>query len=69
MGYAPPKIIPTTHQNNNAIVESGTTGHFLKTTNICMNRKLTKSPLSVALPDGSQIISTHTGMLSLPILP
>ena len=34
-----------------------------------MNRKLTKSPLSLTLPDEIQIKSKHTAMISLPNLP
>ena len=69
MADDPPKIIPSTHQDNNAIVDSKTTGHFLQATIVCMNRKVTKSPLSAALPDGSRIKSTHTAMLYLFNLP
>ena len=61
---APPKIIPPTHLDNSEIVNSGNTVHFLQATSVCMNRKLTHSPLLVTFPDGSQIQWTHTAMLS-----
>ena len=48
-----PKITLPNHQENNAIVDSGPTGHFLQETSVCMNRKVTNSPLSSALPDVS----------------
>ena len=69
MDYAPPKIIPPTNQDNNAIVDSGNNGHYILDESVCMNLKLTKSLLSVALPDGSQIKLTHTDMLLLTNLP
>ena len=31
------KIIPPTHPNNNAIIDSGTTGHFPQDTSVWMN--------------------------------
>ena len=42
MADTPPRIIPPTHQDNNAIVYSGTMGHLLQATNVCTNRKVTK---------------------------
>ena len=46
---APTKIIPPNHHYNNSIVYSGTTVHFLQATSACINRKLTRSLLPVAL--------------------
>ena len=69
MADTPPKVIPPTHQDNNEIVDSGTTGHFLQFSSVYMNRRLTKSLLSVALPYGSRIKLTHTTILSCPNLP
>ena len=66
---APTKIIPPTHIDNNAIVNSGTTGNFPQATSIWMNLKLTNYPLSVTLTDGSRIKLTHTAMLSLQNFP
>ena len=65
----PTKIIPPTHLDNNAFVNSGTTGHFPQSSSVWMNHKLTKYPLSVTLPDGSRIKLIHTAMLSLQNLP
>ena len=69
MADAPPKIIPPNHQENDSIVNSGTNGNFLQDISVCMNRRFTKSPLSLALPYGSQIKLTHTTMLYLLSLP
>ena len=66
---SPLKMILQTHQDNNTIFNSVTTGHFLKATSVCINRKLTKSPLSVALPDVSRINFTHTALFSPVNLP
>ena len=65
MADAPTKIIPPTHPDKNAIVDSVTTAHFTQATSVWINRKLTKYPISVTLSDGSWIILTHTAMLSL----
>ena len=69
MDHAPTKIIPPTHPDNNAIVNSGTTGNFPQATSVWMNWKLTKYLLSLTLPYESQIKFTHTTMLSLQNLP
>ena len=38
MADAPTKIIPPTHQDNNAIFYSGNTGNFIQSTSVCMNQ-------------------------------
>ena len=65
MADTPTKMIPPTHPDNDAIVNSGTTRHFPQATSVWINRKLTKYPLSVTPPYGSRIKLTHTAMLSL----
>ena len=65
MADFPPKIILPIHSDNNPIVESGTTIHFIQATSACTNRKLTKSPHSVTLLYYRQNKLTHTAMLSL----
>ena len=65
MANDPPKIIPSNHQDNNKIFNIGTTGHFIQANSVCMNQKVTNSPLSVSLTDGSKIQSKHTNILSL----
>jgi hypothetical protein len=52
-----------------AILDSGATGHFLRTDSPCCNRQPTQCPLTVRLPDGSTMQSTHTATLHLPGLP
>ena len=67
--YAPLKITLPIHTDNNDFFYSGTNGHFLKASSVCTNQQLTKYALSVTLPDGSWIKSTHTAMIYLQNLP
>jgi len=62
MGPAQPTIAT-------AILDSGTTGHFLHPTSPAHNIEPTTIPLHVRLPDGSTIASTHTATLTIPGLP
>jgi hypothetical protein len=50
-------------------LDSGATGNFLALDAPCVSKTKTLSPLSVTLPDGKIIQSTHTAILSLPGLP
>ena len=52
-----------------AIADSGATSHFLVTTAPTINKTTATCPLSVKLPDGAIIKSTHTCDLNLPQLP
>jgi hypothetical protein len=56
----PPNIAPT------AILDSGTTGHYLLLDAPCTNKQPTARPLQVKLPNGHTIESTHTCELHLP---
>ena len=56
-------------KNNVAIVDSGTTGHFLQISSECVDKRQTDEGLNVHLPDGSVITSTHTALLNIPQLP
>ena len=52
-----------------AILDSGATSHFL-----CMDAQATgvtptKDPITVTIPDGTKLTSTHTRELDLPNLP
>jgi len=55
---------PPTHSHN-AIADTGATGHFLSLSAPVANKRVTTTPISVVLPDGSTIHSTHTGHLLL----
>jgi len=52
-----------------AILDSGTTGHFLHPSSPANNINPTTIPLHVRLPNGSTIASTHTATLTIPGLP
>ena len=52
-----------------AIADSGTTGHFLQISSECTDKKQTNEGIRVKLPDGSEILSTHTAFLNIPQLP
>ena len=56
-------------KNQEAIVDSGTTGHYLLTTSTTTRRFPTSAPIKVKLPDGSQIQSSHQCEIDLPLLP
>jgi hypothetical protein len=61
-----PKKITVGHT---AILDSGTTGHYLLLTAPCHNKQPVTHPLQVKLPNGHTIDSTHTCELNLPGLP
>ena len=52
-------------ESNNAILDTGTTGHFGLLTTPCTNIHKTKNSISVNMPNGSIIQSTHTVLLPL----
>ncbi len=52
-----------------AILDTGTTGHFLLDTTPCANKQTTQQPVQVQLPNGQTIASTHTAQLNIPNLP
>ena len=52
-----------------AILDSGATSHFLVTKAPTRDRQIATSPLTVRLPDGAQVASTHTCTLDIPQLP
>jgi hypothetical protein len=51
------------------IADTGSTGHFLTIHAPCLHRQPASPGISVILPDGSTITSTHTALLNLPMLP
>jgi hypothetical protein len=51
------------------IADTGSTGHFLTIHAPSLNRRPANPSISVLLPDGSTITSTHTALLNIPLLP
>jgi hypothetical protein len=51
-----------------AIVDSGCTGHFLLVNAPCLNKAKSQNPLTVRLPNGATLESTHTAALDIPAL-
>jgi hypothetical protein len=49
-------------------VESGCTGHFLLVSAPCLNKVKSQTPLTVRLPNGSTMESSHTAELDIPEL-
>ena len=53
----------------NAISDTGATAHFLTTDAPAINIKAAVVPLTVTMPDGNKLTSTHTCNLDIPWLP
>jgi hypothetical protein len=51
------------------ISDSGATGHFLKDDAPVTNKQVAQNPITITLPDGNHIRSTHTCNLDIPWLP
>jgi hypothetical protein len=49
-----------------AIVDSGCTGHFLLVNTPCLNKVKSRTPLTVRLPNGATMKSSHTAELDIP---
>jgi hypothetical protein len=47
-------------------VDSGFTGHFLLVTAPCLNKVISRNPLTVRLPNGATMESSHTADLDIP---
>jgi hypothetical protein len=60
----PPLLKP----HETAIVDSGCTGHFLLVTVPCLNKDKSQIPLTVRLPNGTTMESSHTDELDIPEL-
>ena len=54
---------------NYAIADAGATGHFLVPEAPVINKAATTNPLSIHLPDGEKLMSTHTCEIDVPSLP
>jgi hypothetical protein len=55
--------------NDYAIADTGTTGHYLKPTSPHLARQPDPNPITVRMPNGAGIQSSHTCTLDLPTLP
>jgi hypothetical protein len=51
-----------------AIVDSGCTGHFILVNAPCLNKVKSQTPLTVRLPYGATMESSHTAELDIPTL-
>ena len=52
-----------------AILDSGASSHFLLTDAPCVNKKTTSNPISVQIPNGHRVTSSHIAELDIPALP
>jgi hypothetical protein len=59
---------PLLEPHETAIVEYGRTGHFLLVNAPCLNKVTSQTPLTVRLPDGATMESSHTAELNIPHL-
>jgi hypothetical protein len=59
---------PLLKQHETAIVDSGCTGHFLLVNAPCLNKVKSRTPLTVRLPNGATMDSSHTAELDIPEL-
>jgi hypothetical protein len=59
---------PLLKHNETALVDSGCTGHLLLSNAPFLNKILTANPLTVRLPNGQTMKSTHTATLDIPQL-
>ena len=59
----------TTQHQHYAIFDSGATAHFLVDNAHVVNKRPALKPLTIRLPNGKHIVSTHTCNLDLPWLP
>jgi hypothetical protein len=55
--------------NDYAIADTGTTGHYLKPSSPNLDRQPDLQPITVRMPNGDGIQSSHTCLLNLPALP
>ena len=73
-GYAAASIIREVALNsenlrNWAILDSGASSHFLLSKAPVVNKKIAETPLTVTLPNGDIVSSSHIAELNLPLLP
>ena len=55
--------------NNSAIADTGTTGNYLPINAPCIDKRVTNNPISICMPNGQLLQSTHTALLNnqLPV--
>jgi hypothetical protein len=59
---------PLLEQHETAIVDSGCTVHFLLVNAPCLEKVESRTPLTVCLPNGATMESSHTADLDIPEL-
>jgi hypothetical protein len=59
---------PILKPHDTSIVDSGCTGHFLLVNAPCLNKVKSQTPLTVLLPNGATMESSHTANLNIPEL-
>jgi hypothetical protein len=59
---------PLLKQHETSIVDSGCTGHLLLVNAPCLNKVKSWTPLTVRLPNGATVESSHTDELDIPEL-
>jgi hypothetical protein len=59
---------PLLKQHETSIVDSGCNGHFLLVNAPCLNKVKSRTPLTVRLPNGATMESSHTVELDIPEL-
>jgi hypothetical protein len=57
---------PLSKPHETAIVDAGCTGHFLVVNAPCLKKTKYQNPLTVQLPNGVTMKSTHTAALNMP---
>jgi hypothetical protein len=62
----PPPPLLKPHET--AIVDSGCTGHFMLVNAPCLNKIKSQNPLTVRMPNGATMESSHTAALNIPYL-
>ena len=67
--FLDPASAPPLHIHSPCIADTGCTGHYIHITTPHSNRTIANPGISVILPDGNTIHSTHTAILDLPHLP
>jgi hypothetical protein len=55
-------------QHETSVVDSGCTGHFLLLNAPCLNKVKSRTPLTVRLPNGATMESSHTAEFDIPKL-
>ena len=63
------KVNDRTQMRKWAIADAGATGHFMMMGAPVVNMKPATKPITIKLPDGKDIQSTHTCNLNIPWLP